>query len=256
MYQAYRCHSERRSSPVSKSKKSSKAAVEDADNLNLAAHASKSHDEDDTHMEKLVMYAPNQEDEEEEMLLFCKDDSEESVEKDTFQMNKSGNDISTTEESTEWSFSNEAEVEFLNSVVEEMRSEIQSLRRQLEHREQECVQLHETLEREKEGDRQRMQFLVQALGTVSSSAPTLTQDAMEALSADEASNLTITTLTRKIEQLSVENSALKEHTVDLVERIQQLEGSNEAMKSKIEALELQFRTINNKMRRNTLSKLF
>ena len=266
MYQAYRCHSERHSHVVSthsneknkENKKDDRIIVQNNnDDKNVAALAPQDPKGDEDRMEKLVVYKPN--DDEEEILVFCNDeqgnDDHKSGGKDAANAYPI-QDVSTTEEGSTWSFSNEAEVEFLNSVVEEMRSEIQTLHKRLEHSEQECEQLRETMKREQEGDRQRMQFLVQALGNVSDASASMTQAAMEALSAEEATNLTITTLTRKVEQLSVENFTLTEEKIHLMERIQEVEGANDAMQMKIRALELQFKTINNKTRMNGLSKLF
>ena len=268
MYQAYRCHSERRSHVVcmhnnknkNKNKRDGGIIVQNnIDDNNLAALAPKDEKGDEDRMEKLVVYKPN--DDEEEMLVFCNDEQGNDDHKSSSSCKDADNahpvqDVSTTEEGSTWSFSNEAEVEFLNSAVEEMRSEIQSLHERLELSGQECERLRETMKRDQEGDRQRVQFLVQALGNVSDPPTPMTQVAMEALSAEEATTLTITTLTRKVEQLSVENFTLKEEKIDLMERMQEVEGANDAMHLKIRAFELQFKTINNNTRMNGLSKLF
>lgn len=145
-------------------------------------------------------------------------------------------------------------IEFLHLLVEDMRHEVGVLRTQLEESEQECTKLKAEMKKEQEGDRQRLQLLVETLSHVSKSKATLTADQMEALSAEEASNLTIATLTRKVEELSIKNTELLEEKIVLSERVHELEGENEAKQIKIGALELQFKAIN-KTRQKAVQRL-
>jgi uncharacterized protein (DUF3084 family) len=132
-------------------------------------------------------------------------------------------------------------IELLSLMVDDLRNEVGVLRTQLEESEQECSKLRSETKEEEEGDRQRIQSLLEALSQVSQSKGKFTQDELEALNAEEAANLTIGTLTRKVEELSINNTALTEEKVGLMQRVQELEGENEAKQVKIDALELQFK---------------
>ena len=76
----------------------------------------------------------------------------------------------------------------------------------------------------------------------------------KALSAEEASNLTIASLTRKVEELSIKNTTLEEEKIALAERVQELEGENAAFQIKTSALEMQFKAIN-KTRQKAVQRL-
>lgn len=150
----------------------------------------------------------------------------------------------------------EESLEFLHLLVDDLRHEVGVLRTQLDESEQECARLNSEIKLEQEGDRQRIQFLVETLSQVSptEAKAALTSDQIQALSAEEASNLTIATLTRKVEELSIKNTNLVEEKVALAERVQELEGENEAKQLKIDALELQFKAIN-KTRQKAVQRL-
>ena len=147
-------------------------------------------------------------------------------------------------------------IEFLHLLVDDLRHEVGVLRTQLDESEQECARLNSEIKLEQEGDRQRIQFLVETLSQVSptEAKAALTTDQIEALSAEEASNLTIATLTRKVEELSIKNTNLVQEKVAMAERVQELEGENEAKQLKIDALELQFKAIN-KTRQKAVQRL-
>lgn len=147
-------------------------------------------------------------------------------------------------------------IEFLHLLIDDLRNEVGVLRTQLDDSEQECARLNSQVKLEQEGDRQRIQLLVETLSQVSPPEPkaALTSDEIDALSAEEASNLTIHTLTRKVEELSIKNTNLVEEKIALAERVQELEGENEAKQLKIDALELQFKAIN-KTRQRAVQRL-
>lgn len=144
--------------------------------------------------------------------------------------------------------------EFLHLLVEDLRNEIQVLRTQLDESEQECTRLREEMKAEEEGDRKRIQELVETLSQVSKEKAKLTNDEMEALSGEEAAIYTIQSLTRKVEDLSIKNTKLEEENIKLAERVQDLEGENEARQLKIGALEFQFKAIN-KTRQKAVQRL-
>jgi hypothetical protein len=74
------------------------------------------------------------------------------------------------------------------------------------------------------------------------------------LSTAEATDLVIFELTKKIEKLNVENARLLERVNEMRESMDDLEGENESSLYKIEALEMQFKTIN-KTRQKVVSRL-
>lgn len=145
-------------------------------------------------------------------------------------------------------------LEFLHLLVEDLRHEVEVLRTQREESEQECSILKAKLQNMLEGDKQQIKLLVETLSRVSHSKTIMTQEQMNALSAEEASNLTIATLSRKVEELSIKNTTLMEEKIFLAERVQELEGENEAKQIKIDALELQFKAIN-KTRQKVVGRL-
>lgn len=130
-------------------------------------------------------------------------------------------------------------VEFLHLLVEDLRHEVAVLRTQLDESERECARL-------KSANHPKIQRLIDT--------KTVTSAQLEALSSEEASNLTIATLTRKIEELSIKNSAVEEEKIELTDRVHDLEGQNEAILLKIGALELQFKAIN-KTRQKAVQRL-
>lgn len=145
-------------------------------------------------------------------------------------------------------------IEFLHLLVEDLRHEVEVLRTQLDESELECALLKGELKSAKDGDRQRINQLVETLSKVSQSKVVMSNDEMETLSAEQASNLTIATLSRKVEELSIQNSTLVDEKIVLGERVQELEGENEAKQIKIGALELQFKAIN-KTRQKAVQRL-
>ena len=74
------------------------------------------------------------------------------------------------------------------------------------------------------------------------------------LSTAEATDLVIFELTKKIEMLNAENARLLERVNEMRESMDDLEGENESSLYKIEALEMQFKTIN-KTRQKVVSRL-
>lgn len=133
-------------------------------------------------------------------------------------------------------------IEFLHLLVDDLRHEVGILRTQLDESEQECVRL----KMQQEEDRPHVFNLAETKA--------MTSDDLEALSPQDVSALTIAALTRKIEELSVENTNLMEEKVELAERVQELQGENEANRIKIGALELQFKAIN-KTRQKAVQRL-
>lgn len=145
-------------------------------------------------------------------------------------------------------------MEYLHLLVDDLRHEVAVLRTQLEESDLECSLLKAELKTVKESDRNKVQQLVDTLSRVSQSKVSMTNVQMEALSAEEASNLTIATLSRKVEQLCIMNSVLVDDKITLGEKVQELEGENEAKQLKIDALELQFKAIN-KTRQKAVQRL-
>jgi chromosome segregation ATPase len=145
-------------------------------------------------------------------------------------------------------------VDFLHCLVEDLRHEVEFLRTQLDESDQECTMLKTELKNAEAEDRQRIDRLLQNLTQITKTKVAYTQEQMEAFSPEEASNLTITTLTRKIEELSVKNTELSEEKIELAERVHDLESENEAKHIKIGALEIQFKAIN-KTRQRAVHRL-
>jgi chromosome segregation ATPase len=74
------------------------------------------------------------------------------------------------------------------------------------------------------------------------------------LSTEEATNLVISELTKKIGNLNVENTSLNERVDEMRETMDDLESENGSALYKIEALEMQFKSIN-KTRQKVVSRL-
>jgi hypothetical protein len=74
------------------------------------------------------------------------------------------------------------------------------------------------------------------------------------LSTADATDLVIFELTKEIEKLNVENARLLERVNEMRESMDDLEGENESSLYKIEALEMQFKSIN-KTRQKVVSRL-
>lgn len=85
-------------------------------------------------------------------------------------------------------------------------------------------------------------------------APPTTQAGVQALSAQDATDLVVSGLTRKIEGLETRNQDLLERNDELETKILEVESENIARQHKIEALELQFKSIN-KTRQKMMNKL-
>ena len=134
-------------------------------------------------------------------------------------------------------------IEFLHLLVDDLRHEVGILRTQLDESEQECARLKTQKEEE---PRPHVKSLAETKA--------MTSEDLEALGPEEVSALTIAALTRKVEELSVKNTTLTEEKVEFAERVQELQGENEANRIKIGALELQFKAIN-KTRQKAVQRL-
>jgi chromosome segregation ATPase len=145
-------------------------------------------------------------------------------------------------------------IDFLHCLIEDLRHEVEFLRTQLDESDQECAMLKTEMKNAEVEDRQRIDRLVQSLTQITKTKVAFTQEQMESFSPEEASNLTIATLTRNIEELSVKNTELSEEKIGLAERVHDLESENEAKHIKIGALEIQFKAIN-KTRQRAVHRL-
>ncbi|KAL7568434.1 hypothetical protein ACA910_012148 [Epithemia clementina (nom. ined.)] len=173
--------------------------------------------------------------------------------------------------------------EYLKTTIVDLLHETEVLKLKLEQSQQEITTLKQEVHACKQKDGERIDALVKTLqmatcrGKENEGANynysnynsnrqkeaqqqdedqphTLSREQAEALNGEQASLMTITALTRKIEQLSVKNSQLVHERQQITEKMEDLEAEGEAKDMKIKALETQFKSIN-RTRQKVVHKL-
>lgn len=102
--------------------------------------------------------------------------------------------------------------------------------------------------------RDKLFSLILALQKATGDSIKVTSDAAQVLSSEEATSLVIASLTDKISELSVQNSQLVERMETMQDIMEDFESENEACLHKMDALEMQFKSIN-KTRQRVVSRL-
>jgi len=143
--------------------------------------------------------------------------------------------------------------EMLRTMVADLLREADSLKSRMDEAEEKLARLSEEKASIDKKDGERLQSILLALKGVTGEAAK-TQTEMGTINSDQATELVISTLTKKIEDLNIENTLLGEQNSDLYEQIQDLESENEASLHKIDALEIQFKSIN-KTRQKVVSRI-
>lgn len=135
-----------------------------------------------------------------------------------------------------------------------LRRMVTTLTGELEQKEQ----IVATLEQEKsvnaQDARSNLFSLMLALQKATGDPVKVKLEAGQVLSSEEATSLVISSLTNKISELSEDKSSLVENMTTMHSKMQDLESENEACLHKIDALEMQFKTIN-KTRQRVVSRL-
>jgi len=102
--------------------------------------------------------------------------------------------------------------------------------------------------------RDKLPSLILALQKATGDSIKVTSDAAQVLSSEEATSLVIASLTDKISELSVQNSQLVERMETMQDIMEDFESENEACLHKMDALEMQLKSIN-KTRQRVVSRL-
>lgn len=137
------------------------------------------------------------------------------------------------------------------SMMEDLMAERDSLRNQLQQSNLDRQDLREQRDQALQFNQSHLERL---LGALDIEHPVSKRKDVP-VSAEEATEMTIRSLTKQIEKLSARNSELTEDKTQLNQRVSELEHENEARKHKIEALEVQFKSIN-KTRQKMVKKIF
>ena len=135
---------------------------------------------------------------------------------------------------------------YLKTTVVDLLHEVEVLKVKLEESRMESTAFKEEIASSKNRDRQQIDSLVEALSKASRGEreAKMSREQAETLSAEQATAMTIATLTRKIEQQCAKNTELTERNRSLLEKIDDLECESSVKDVKIKALETQFKSIN------------
>lgn len=140
----------------------------------------------------------------------------------------------------------------MRSMINDLFVEVASLKERLKETGQELEDVRREKESWKNMSRENVGRLIKAIETKVDEPIKATKDSIK--SSEQATELVVRALTRKIENMNIMNTQLVTQNQDLYDRIQAVEGENEARLHKIEALETQFKSIN-KTRQKVVSKL-
>lgn len=140
----------------------------------------------------------------------------------------------------------------LRLMVLDLMHEVDDYRGRFEEKEKQVVTLEEERSASNQEARDKLYSLMLALEKVT--GVHVEMGNIENLPTAEATDLVTFELTKKIENLNAENARLLECVHEMRETMDDLEGENESSLYKIEALEMQFKTIN-KTRQKVVSRL-
>jgi ribosomal protein L20A (L18A) len=131
-------------------------------------------------------------------------------------------------------------------------SEVDDYRGRFEEKEKRVTTLEEESFASNQEARDKLYSLMLALEKITGARVEL--EPITILSTEDATDLVIFELTKKIGKLNLENASLLERVNEMRETMDDLEGENESSLYKIEALEMQFKSIN-KTRQKVVSRL-
>jgi hypothetical protein len=140
----------------------------------------------------------------------------------------------------------------LRRMVVDVMHEVDDYRSRLEVKEKQVMTLEEERFASNQESRDKLFSLMLALEKVTDARVEL--EPRTILSNEEATDVVIFELTKKIGKLNVENTMLLDQSKVMRETMDDLEGENGSSLYKIEALEMQFKSIN-KTRQKVVSKL-
>jgi hypothetical protein len=143
--------------------------------------------------------------------------------------------------------------DLLRRMVLDLMHEVDDYKGRYEEKEQRVTTLEEERFASNQEARDKLYSLMLALEKVTGVHVEL-GGPIKILSTAEATDLVIFELTKKIEKLNEENARLLERVNEMRESMDDLEGENESSFYKIEALEMQFKSIN-KTRQKVVSRL-
>jgi hypothetical protein len=145
-------------------------------------------------------------------------------------------------------------VQLLRGIVGDLLNECEALRHRLEITENEVTSLKHEREQVNVLDRDRLLSLLMALKETTGEPIKIKMTPDTVISSEKATELVIHSLTRKIENLNIDNSDLAEQNSKLRERIEEMSVDAESQSQKIDALEKQFNRIN-KTRQKVVSRI-
>jgi chromosome segregation ATPase len=132
----------------------------------------------------------------------------------------------------------------LRQMVLDLMQEVDEYRGRLEEKEKRVTTLEEERIANSQEARDRLFSLMLALQKVTGDAVRVKLEPTKMFSNEEATDLVVSELTKKIGKLNMENTKLLERVNEMRESMDDLEGENESSLYKIEALEIQFKSIN------------
>jgi polyhydroxyalkanoate synthesis regulator phasin len=142
----------------------------------------------------------------------------------------------------------------LRRMVVDLMHEVDDYRGRLEEKEKRVTTLEEERFATNQEACDRLYALMLALEKITGEDVRVKLEPGTILSTEEATNLVISELTKKIGNLNMENTGLLERVDEMKETMDDLESENGSSLYKIEALEMQFKSIN-KTRQKVVSRL-
>jgi len=144
--------------------------------------------------------------------------------------------------------------DLLRGMILNLSNEVDDCCGRLAQKESQVAVLEEENASNSQEARDKLFSLILALQKATGDSIKVTLDAAQVLSSEEASSLVIASLTDKVSELSVQNSQLVERMETMQDIMEDFESENEACLHKMDALEMQFKSIN-KTRQRVVSRL-